>query len=203
MERKGEKNILPRGGPKGWWKLVVAIFELANRPLRAPMSHSNEGVEVVDTEQLVCHTTPWNAIAKCPHCVEPIHFTGAFGAAQTYAAVQRKDAKRNRVRQKSDAGHGTRFVRKRPQRPRAQYATYTQRNDPKKEDNGLMGRTLNKKGGPIEKKRFFWVEEEKWHVGSASMEMSVADFNPTRDETSDLKNEGSDFSEAEAKQKEI
>lgn len=51
MERKGEKNIFPLGGPK---KRVVEIdggdFELANRQVRAPVSHSNERVKVVDSE---------------------------------------------------------------------------------------------------------------------------------------------------------
>lgn len=81
---------------KEWWKLVVAVNELAKRPIKPlkaePRStKSGSSAPVLNTKH---PDSSWNISIKCPHCVTPIPFNVGVGNFQSYAAALRAAGER-------------------------------------------------------------------------------------------------------------
>lgn len=87
------KRIFFLGGlqGKGWWKLLVAVFELVNRPVKNPSCGARSGRKVkkpsiVKMGQL---EKPWQLSFPCPHCNDLFHVSLEGGAPKSYTATLR------------------------------------------------------------------------------------------------------------------
>lgn len=70
-DRQAKRIFFPGGDQeKGWWKLVVAVFELANRPVNILRS-GTKSVRIFSSAPISKASLPkqpWEVFIRCPHC---------------------------------------------------------------------------------------------------------------------------------------
>lgn len=85
------KSIFFLGGMqgRGWLKLMVAAFELADKPVKNPKTADEGGGRKTEhpKENANQKKTPWKASSHCPHCNTPINVAMEYEGIRTYATA--------------------------------------------------------------------------------------------------------------------
>lgn len=95
--RQVKRTFFPAGDQrKGWWKLLVAVFELADRSVRSSKKSIKNEQAILLSKALTekNQEKPVKASFRYPHCEVLIHFTMKVGDVRSCAAALQGNKKR-------------------------------------------------------------------------------------------------------------
>lgn len=106
-DKQAKKIFFPGGMEgRGWWRLLVAIFELSDRPINVSKSMAGNVTAKPMKPQIVVsqHKQPWCVSFNHPHCSVPIEVVMEVRGAKSYwAALRDSDGISHRVGQRKPA----------------------------------------------------------------------------------------------------